>query len=240
MDWRDEGMILAVRPLGENGVILDAFTPTHGRHSGLVRGGTGRKLRPVLQPGNQVELEWRARLEDHLGNYRVELLQSRTGLMGDRLTLAGLGAVCALLVFALPERLETPRLYHETQALLRSMALGDGAWVAQYARWELLILEDTGFGLDLGTCAATGTDDDLIYVSPKSGRAVSAGAGAPYAAQMLPLSPVLSGAAGDPRSQRDALRTTGHFLSRWLAPAQGDRPVPAARGRFIDLIERRK
>lgn len=239
MEWRDTGMILSVRPHGETAAIIDVLTEEHGRHAGMVPGGASRRKAPVLQPGNQVELEWRARLEEHLGSYRAELVKSRTAVLGDRRALAGMGALTALLGFALPERMALPPIYHASVALADELAVVDDGWFTEYARWEVLLLQELGYGLDLGSCAATGQVDDLIYVSPRSGRAVSRAAGAPYAQKLLPLPGFLRrrGAAelGDVLS---ALTMTGHFLERWLAPALGDRPLPAARSRLLGSLRR--
>ncbi|RMD93283.1 MAG: DNA repair protein RecO, partial [Alphaproteobacteria bacterium] len=152
MDWRDEGFVIAVRHHGESAAILEAFTAGHGRHAGLVRGGAGRRLAPVLQPGTQLQLTWRARLEEHLGSYTVEPLKARAGaVMGDRLALAALGSVCALLSFALPEREPHPRLYERTLKLLDILG-EDRDWPLVYLIWEAALLEEAGFGLDLSAC----------------------------------------------------------------------------------------
>lgn len=239
MDWRDEGALLSVRPHGESSAIIEVFTAGHGRHAGIVRGGTSRRMAPILQPGTQLGVEWHARLEEHLGTYRVEPLKSRAvAVMGERRALYGLGATCALLSFALPEREPHPGLYTATQSLLDAFGT-DSRWPALYLLWEKALLEELGFALDLGSCAATGSTEDLAYVSPKTGRAVSrAGAGA-WADRLLPLPPALLGTPGAaPRDILDGLRTTGYFLEAWLAPALGDRKLPAARERFVSLLAR--
>lgn len=239
MEWRAEGVLLAVRRHGETSAIIEVLTESHGRHAGIVRGGTSRRIAPVLQPGAQLDLTWRARLEEHLGTFAVEPVRSRAHLMGDRRTLAGLNAVTALLSFALPEREAHPRLYAGTLALLDMMA-ETVHWPLAYVRWELALLEDLGFGLDLGTCAVTGATEDLIHVSPASGRAVAKGAAGEYTDRMLPLSPALTGGGdGSAAEIADALRTTGHFLHTRLAPALGDRPLPAARQRLLDRFAAR-
>lgn len=239
MEWRDEGVILAARRHGETSVILDVLTKTHGRHAGVVRGGASRKQAPVLQPGNQVEVEWRARLEEHLGAYRVELLTSRSGIMADRGRLAALSSVCALMGFAMPERMELTLIYDQTLALIERLNSG-APWAADYAVWELMILEELGYGLDLTSCAATGGTQELVYVSPKSGRAVCRAAGADYADRMLPLPEFLQmdGVEAGPADVLGALKTTGYFLERWLAPALGNRPLPDARARLVRALEK--
>ena len=169
MEWRDEGVILGVRPHGETSAIVEIFTETHGRHAGVVRGGVSRKMAPTLQPGSQVAASWRARLEEHIGSFTVEPVRSRAGLMSDRDALAGLNALCALLRFALPEREAHPKLYGQTLTVLDMLESSD-FWPLAYLRWELALLEELGFGLDLSTCAVTGATEGLCYVSPKSGR----------------------------------------------------------------------
>ncbi|MBD3676905.1 MAG: DNA repair protein RecO [Rhodobacteraceae bacterium] len=239
MDWRDQGALLSVRRHGENSAIIEVFTEAHGRHAGVVRGGAGRKLAPVLQPGAQLDLAWRARLDEHIGSFTVEPLQSRAAaVMGDRLALAGLNAVTALLGFALPEREAHPALYRATMALLDSLGTTEG-WPLVYLRWELGLLEEMGFGLDLGSCAVTGTRDDLVYVSPKSGRAVSRAGAGDWADRLLPLPPCLLGQGPASNDEIAAgLRTTGYFLEKWLAGELLGKPLPAARQRFSDAFAR--
>ena len=237
MEWREEGVLLAARKHGETSLIIDVLTEVHGRHAGVVRGGVSRKIAPVLQPGAQLDLTWRARLEEHLGTFRVEPVKSRAGaVMGDATALAGLNAVCALLVFALPEREVHPFLYRRTVALLDLLGTSP-AWPVAYLKWELALLEDMGFGLDLRACAVTGSRDDLAYVSPKSGRAVSAEAAGEWVDRLLPLPPEMLGVGtGEAGNVADGLRTTGYFLTNRLAPSHGNRPLPEARARLADRL----
>lgn len=239
MEWREEGVLLARRRHGENAAIIEVFTEGHGRHAGIVRGGAGRKLAPVLQPGTQVDVSWRARLEDHLGAFTVEPVASRAAtLMGDRRTLAGLNALTALLSFALPEREAHAALYHRTLAVLDMMGESE-FWPLAYVRWELFLLEELGFGLDLGRCAVTDRSDNLVFVSPKSGRAVSRVGAGEWASKMLPLSPALIGEGeGSPEDIRDALTVTGHFLQNWVAASVGNKPLPEARARLVSMLSR--
>ncbi|MDJ1008895.1 MAG: DNA repair protein RecO [Paracoccaceae bacterium] len=238
MDWRETGVLIAARRHGETAQIIEVFTKCHGRHAGVVPGGASRKMAPVLQPGAELDLTWRARLADHIGTFRVEPVRSRAHLMEERLTLAALNAVAGLLAFALPEREPHPVLYEKTVALLDMIGEGP-VWPLAYLRWELSLLDELGFGLDLSRCAATGATEGLAYVSPKTGRAVSeAGAGA-WKDRLLPLSPDLLGqGTGEPASVVRGLKVTGHFVSEHLAPALGERPVPAARARFVDTLGR--
>lgn len=239
MEWRDQGTVLTVRPHGESAAIVELFTAAHGRHAGVVRGGAGRRMAPVLQPGALLDVTWRARLEEHIGSFTVEPLRGRAAaLMSDRAALAGLNAVCALLSFSLPEREPHTGLYDRTETLLDLLAHGD-AWPLAYLRWELALLEELGFGLDLNRCAVTGSRDDLVFVSPKTGRAVSRGGAGDWADRLLPLPGCFLGqgpvAAAD---ISNGLRTTGHFLHSWLAPALGDKPLPEARARLVSALAR--
>ncbi|MFV2054005.1 DNA repair protein RecO [Aliiroseovarius sp. YM-037] len=239
MEWRDQGVVLAVRRHGETSAILEVFTENHGRHAGVVRGGTSRKIAPVLQPGNQVDVTWRARLEDHLGSFAVEPIRSRAaGVMDDRLALAGLNAISALLSFALPEREAHPQIYVRSVTLFDLLGATD-AWPLAYLRWELALLEEVGFGLDLTRCAVTGSRDDLAYVSPRTGRAVSKQGAGEWSDKLLPLPMCLLGQGPVSDAEiLDGLVTTGHFLKTQLAPALGNIPLPAARQRLIDRLSR--
>lgn len=238
MEWREEGLLLSQRRHGESAAIIEVFTRDHGRHAGIVRGGASRKIAPILQPGAQLDLTWRARLEDHLGSFTVEPVRSRAFLMGDRTMLAGLNALTALLSFALPEREAHPALYVRSLAVLDMMEEGP-FWTLAYLRWEMAMLEDLGFGLDLEACAATGAREGLAYVSPRTGRAVSEAGAGDWADRLLPLSPALVG-KGDGSADEilAGLRVTGHFLETGLAASLGDKPLPPARTRLLDLIAR--
>ncbi|AZL58840.1 DNA repair protein RecO [Tabrizicola piscis] len=239
MDWRDEGVLLSMRPHGESAAIIEVLTAAHGRHAGVVRGGASRKMAATLQPGTQLQLEWRARLDDHIGTFTVEPLRSRAHLLGDRLALAGLMSICALLRAALPEREPHPALWSETLPLLD--ALGVDGWTSAYLRWELRLLEELGFGLDLTACAVTGVTEGLAYVSPKSGRAVSAKGAGDWADRLLPLPPGLAGTEGlSAGALEQGLRLTGFFLDRGLRPILNDRPLPEARARLVDLLARKQ
>lgn len=238
IEWRDDGLVLVVRRLGENDAIVEALTPGRGRHAGVVRGGGGRRMAPLLQPGSILRLMWRARLDAHLGHFTVEPLQSRAGLMADRDALAGLTAMTALLSFALPEREAQPGLYEATEAVIGLMEQGVD-WPLAYLRWEMALLDRMGFGLDLGRCAVTGQGDDLAYVSPKTGRAVSRQAAGDWADRLFPLPACLVGPGpSDRETLSRGLRITGYFMEKWLAPATGDKPVPAARGRLVARLAR--
>ncbi|WP_120502072.1 DNA repair protein RecO [Roseovarius sp. EL26] len=236
MEWRDTGILLSSRTHGENAAIIEVFTPTRGRHAGVVRGGTSRKMAPVLQPGAQLDLMWRARLEDHIGTFQAELEQSRASQsMNDRLSLAGLNAVTALLLFCLPEREVHARLYERTQTLLNLLGQRE-VWPLAYLQWELALLEDMGFGLDLSSCAVEGARaNDLSYISPRTGRAVSRKGAGDWADRLLPLPQCLMGHGPAPDAEiAQGFEVTGHFLQNHLAPEIGNKPLPDARQRFVD------
>lgn len=240
MEWSDSAIVLSSRPHGENGVIVELLTRAHGRHLGLVRGGASRRIRPTLQPGNTLDAHWRGRLAEHLGSYTAELSTARAGaLMEGRDSLAGLNAFAAICAAALPERQPYSPVFIAGEVLLDAMASSDAAhWLPLYARWEAGLLEALGFGLDLTECAATGATEDLIYVSPRSGRAVSrAGAGI-YADRLFRLPGFLSGDSTDeptPEEIHAALRMTGHFLQERVLEPHGTQ-MPQARIRLDSML----
>ncbi len=235
MQWSAEALVIGTRKHGETSVILEAMTEGHGRHLGLVRGGRSRRFRAVLQPGNSVLVTWRARLDDHLGTFTVEPLVARAAALMDsrrRLYLSQL--VCEHLRL-LPERDPHAALYEAALALIET---GDEAVAigGSLARFELRLLEELGFGLDLSQCAATGVTDDLVYVSPKSGRAVSAGAGEAHKARLLALPPFLIGTGEpDPGSVAEALTLTGYFLAAHVWTPRSIAP-PTVRDRLIAAL----
>ncbi|MCK0169388.1 DNA repair protein RecO [Jannaschia sp. S6380] len=236
MEWRDDGIVLAARPHGETAVILEMFTRAHGRHLGVVHGGRSRKKAPMLQPGNQLDAVWRARLPSHMGGWSLELRRSRAAaIMSDPLRLAALNAVCSLASFALPEREALPAFHERTEALCDAMVDGEG-WLTDYVFWEMSLLEISGFRLDLSACAVSGGANDLAFVSPRSGRAVSRQGAGEWTSRLLPLPDMLIGGASSLEGVLAALDLTGHFLERRLAPSLGDRPVPAARSRFLTAL----
>ena len=233
MEWTGEGLLIGVRRHGETSVIAEAMVAGRGRHLGLVRGGRARRLAAVLQPGNTIQLTWRARLEDQLGMFIVELLQARAAaLIDDRTRLYLSQLVCDHLRL-LPERDPHDRLLGMALRLIDGPPDG-----AELARFELAVLEDLGFGLDLTSCAVTGTTADLTHVSPKTGRAVSREAAAPYLDRLLPLPSFLTtrGNAG-PHDIGDALRLTGHFLETQVWGPRQLEPSPT-RDMLIEVLSR--
>lgn len=239
MEWADEGIVLGVRRLGESSVILEAMTHGHGRHAGVVRGGRSARLQPVLQPGNSVSLVWRARIEEQLGVFSVEGGQSRAaGYMGSALALNLLGAAVSL-VRLLPERDPHADVY-DALVLLADQVANDAIGPGLFALFELSLLAELGFGLDLTRCIATGVTEDLKYVSPKSGCAVCAIAGDPWKDRMLPLPALLSGAMQSAPSHQqvlDALHVTGFFLTRNVYGPRG-LSAPDGRERVIAILRR--
>lgn len=239
MDWQDHGTILSTRPHGESAMIVELLTAEHGRHAGVVRGGASRKMAGMLQPGNLVTVQWRARLEDHLGQFTLEPLRSRAVILSDRMALAGLNASCALLRFTLPEREPHGALFAASEQLFDALAEGAAGWPLDYLRWEMGLLDDLGYGLDLSRCAVTGSREDLAFVSPRTGRAVSRDGAGDWASKLLELPSCLLG-QGPATAQEivQGLRLTGFFLSERLAPELGERPIPEARARLVDLLAR--
>lgn len=242
MEWRAEGILLSVRKHGESAAIIEALTPEHGRHAGLVHGGAGRRYTATLQPGNQLDLTWRGRLPENLGTYTsVELLRSRAPMaLADREALATLDAARSLLLTLLPERAAMPDLYAGTCALFDMLDRVELRRLA-YARWEVLLLSDLGLALDLYRCAVTGAQDGLAWVSPKSGRAVTAAVGAEYADRLLPLPRFLTseGMVPDAAAMVQALELTGYFLETWAIQNSLNQPMPPARVRLLELLKKR-
>jgi DNA repair protein RecO (recombination protein O) len=233
-------IICAVRPHGEHGAIVKALTPEDGLQPGYVRGGRSRRLRPVLVPGNVVRAEYRARTEEQLAQLAVELIDSRAPLLSEPLAAAAIDWATALTATALPEGQPYPRLFEALDGLLAALEAAPAArgWAAALVRYELLLLADLGFGLDLAECAATGATGDLAFVSPKSGRAVSRAGAGEYRDRLFRLPPFLvEGGAAGWDDIFDGLKITGHFLSRdMLIDRQAE--VLAARERLVDRLKR--
>jgi len=243
MEWTDQGLVLGARPHGESSVVLELMTPARGRHLGLVRGGRSRRLSPVLQPGNTVQVVWRARLDEQLGQFSVELITSRAArLMADPASIFALQTLTAHLRL-LAEREPHGALHGAVEAALDAFAGADRPDLLEFgafiARFEMALLQALGFGLDLSACAATGSREELDYVSPKTGRAVSRAGAVGYEDRLLRLAPFLNGGPsnGGPSELRDAFRLTGHFLSRHVyGPREMREPV--ARTEFLSQIDR--
>ena len=223
MQWQDEAIILGVKRHGETSVIAEVMTRSRGRHLGLVRSGRSRTMQPVLQPGNHVDVVWRARLDEHLGEFKLEPIRLRAArLMETATAVYGVQAMGALLRL-LPERDPHPHLFEALDIILEAMDQPADAGEL-FIRFELAVLNDLGYGLDLTECAATGSREELVYVSPKSGRAVCRQAGEPYAERMLALPAFLgeeAGVAADRENLAAAFRLTGYFLHRHVYEPRG-------------------
>jgi len=232
MQWHDRAIILGVKRHGETSVIAEVMTREHGRHLGMVRSGRSRAMQPVLQPGNEVEVTWRARLDEHLGEFRIEPLTLRAArLMETATAVYGVQAMGALLRL-LPERDPHPHLFEALEVILDNLHNPADAGEL-FVRFELAVLNDLGFGLDLTECAATGSRSDLAYVSPKSGRAVSRTAGTPWADKMLLLPPFLNSEenrAADIDGLSAAFRLTAFFLHRHVYEPRGVEAAAAREG----------
>jgi len=266
MDWQDEAIVLAARHYGEHDAILTLLTRENGRHLGLLRAGFSRRQRPNIELGNRLQASWRARLEEQLGSFQIECLHSVAAMLLDQpRRLAALASACAIVDAALPEREPHPDIFTDLDVLIAQLtedaaspldaaAANDLAWLTAYVRWELTLLSDLGFGLDLTHCAVTGETAGLAYVSPKTGRAVTAAAGQIYRERLLVLPAFLS--ADQTRTADNAdllagLRLTGHFLERHVfaqagvasrnaspatlaVPQKGESPM--ARRRFLQQL----
>jgi len=244
MEWIDEGIILSARPHGENAAVVTLMTASHGRHAGLLPGGQGRTARPILQAGNRVQAKWRARLVDQLGTYTFDLSSAQSALWLDHPEIiAIISSVCAVTEASLPERQPLPGVYAGLATLL---ALQDpDLWAPIYIKYEMNLLQALGYGLDLSQCAVGGGVDNLAYISPRTGRAVSREAGTPYHDKLFPLPGFLLGLGEwGPKDILQGLELTGHFLSRHifanphsrqLIPRDGD--LPQARQRLLDFFK---
>lgn len=230
MEWTDTALILSARPHGEAAAVAVLFAREHGRWAGLVHGGRSSRLRATLETGTVVQASWRGRLPEQLGRLTVEATHGYAApLFDEPERLAALTAACAVCEVALPEHAAHPALFDGVLALFG--VLGSEAWAEAYVRWELGMLDALGFGLDLDRCAVTGANDFLAYVSPRTGRAVSAAAGEPYRDRLLPLPGFLAGRGGGGGGEVAAgLALTGHFLERHLLHG----PLPLARARLAE------
>ena len=236
MEFEDDAFVLSARVHGETGAIVELLTARHGKYAAHVAGGASRKMRPFLQAGARVAARYRARVSDQLGSAQLEPVgEGPAALFDDALALAGLSAAAAVAAGALPEREPHPGAFLAFEALSEALANPD-IWPAVFVRFEAGLLQDLGFGLDLSKCAATGAVDDLVYVSPRTGRAVSRTAGEPYADRLLPLPPFLLSSQGglSDGDVRAGFDLTGHFLEQYVFGPL-NRPLPPAR---VWLLER--
>jgi DNA repair protein RecO (recombination protein O) len=237
VDFEDDAFVLTARAHGEAGAIVDLLTAARGRYVAHVAGGASRRMRPFLQPGARVIVNYRARVSEQLGSASLEPVgEGPSALFDDPLALAGLNAAASVAAGALPEREPHPGAFFAFEAFTDALA-NLAIWPAVYVRFEAGLLQELGFGLDLSKCAATGSTDDLVYVSPRTGRAVSRDAGAPYASKLLKLPRFLLSAQGglDPGDIGAGLDLTGHFLESFVFAVM-NRPLPPARVWLIDRL----
>ena len=236
MEWDAPAIILDTRPYGEGDAVATVMTEEHGVHRGLARGGASRGKAATWQAGNMVQVQWTARLSDQLGSFTGELIYAGAAhAMQEAMSLSMLTAICAVAEGALPEREPLPRVFDGLLRLIPRLPLGESL-LTELIQWEIVVLSDLGYGLDLSACAVTGRTDDLAYVSPKTGRAVTRESAGEWAAKLLPLPGFLVGAAApDLTAWRDGLRLTGHFLARDAFGHQ-HRPLPLARAMLYDRI----
>lgn len=240
--WEDQGIVLSVRPHGENGAVVSLLTEGQGRHCGYVRGIHSAKMRALVQPGSMVSVDWQSRISENLGGFKFEQVRDYSSLISsDGIRLSALLSACSLCDATLPEREVHPGMFHGLKALMDILSGGD-EWGAAYVYWEIALLRELGFSLDLSKCAGGGRSDDLFYVSPRTGRAVSRDAGEPYKDKLLSLPSFLRpGSNSGEYFQEEVvkgLKMTGHFLEHW-ALVHSNRGFPEARARLLERISRR-
>ena len=242
MKWEDEGILLSTRKNGEHNAIIEVFTATYGRHAGFVKYAYSPKTVSLLEPGMQLRLVWSARLNEHLGTFSIDKVKTRTStLIRSKQALLGFNSLVALILFCFPDREPLPKIYEATIKLVDSMN-DNNLWLEEYVRWELLILTELGFGLDLSKCAVTGENTNLTYVSPKTGRAVSSQVGKKWADKLITLPKFLISSdepiEQDPKMIFKGMTLTGYFLKKWLTRGLEKSSLPEARHRFfISLID---
>ena len=238
MQWQDEAIIVSVKPFSEKEAVVEVFARDHGVYRAVAKNALTSKQRGTYQLGNLVFCRWNARLAEQMGTIACELLEPNAAFaMQSQVTLTALNMIAALLDMGLHERDAHPLLYDRVKSAIQAISTGD-QWEYEYLLFEYDLLRECGFGLDLSECAATGSKTDLIYVSPKSGRAVSEGAGEPYKDKLFVLPACLKSQKTLPKPAEilDGLRITGYFIQEWLLHAQ-EYTMPPARGRLIEMLE---
>jgi DNA repair protein RecO (recombination protein O) len=240
MQWSDEGIIISFKKHGENSAIIHMLTKAHGLHAGMINSITTHKVKAIYQAGNIVSATWKARLSEHIGSYNAEMLEAiSNALLVDNLRLTALNSICSIIFFSLPEREPEEEIFEALYSLLHLLKNNDDSWLKSYVLLELLILVKTGFGLDLSECAATGQKNDLIYVSPRSAKAVSIIAGEPYKDKLLKLPEFFKHTEkqANIREIIEGLNLTGYFLERHnLMPRKVK--MPYTRIKLKELISR--
>lgn len=244
-EWTDEGLILSIRPHGERNAVVSLLTMENGRHAGLAHAYDSSSKRGTVQIGNMVQAQWRARLTEQLGTYQFELLRNPSAVfLDDAVKLAGLSSCCAILDVSLPEREANVSVWQSTKALVDIISLADHLedWLGFYVKWEMNLLDQLGFGLNLHSCAVSGLTDALIYVSPRSGRAVHRDHAGNYADRLLALptflQPELATTLVSEKALMDGLNLTGHFVSRRVFSLI-NKELPTARLRLAHLVSKR-
>ena len=239
LEWDDKALMLSARPFGEDASIINVLTENYGRHAGMVRGGQSRTMRPVLQAGNAITVSWRARLQEHLGNMTVEMTASNISRVLDNpLRLAGLASMCVLIEACIPEREPARNVFEATNDMIKMICgvTEDEVWLAGYIRWEIGLLSLAGFGLQLDYCGVSGESENLAYVSPRTGVAVTAEVAGEHAPKLLPLPGFLGGAKKNlDEDLVDGIRLTGHFFAREIYGVN-HRPIAEPRQRFEDIV----
>jgi DNA repair protein RecO (recombination protein O) len=237
MEWRDQGILLSKTPFGETAVIVDALTQKNGRVRAVLRNGQSRKFRSILQIGNILDITWRARLSEHMGSVQVDVIKSYPEILDSRLTLAGVTTLSSMLTTFLEEREPHTHVYAAT-VKLHELLIHPDIWCVGYFYWELALLEALGFGLDLSKCVVTGDTENLLYLSPKSGCAVSQRAAGEWADRLLPMPRIVIGKDKHISDVFDGLQVLSYFWLNKVIPALGVTTMPKARERFIDIMQR--
>ena len=237
MEWTDDSVILDTRRHGETSIIVNLLSQQYGRFSGLVRGGASKNKRAIIQPGNKVLTRWRARLAEHLGTFECELIDAHASCyLNEPILLSAMNSACSIISSTLPEREPHQAIYKGFIILLESLHKSN--WATIYVKWEVGVLGELGFGLDLTTCAATGTNDNLTHVSPKSGKAVCQSAARPYLDKLLPLPNFLvNGGNGKEADILAGLELTGYFFYHYVL-AENGKKQPNARIRFVQNLNK--
>ena len=237
MEWRDHGILLGTTPFGETAVIVDALTQKNGRVRAVLRGGQSRNFRPILQIGNILDITWRARLSEHMGSVQVDLIKSYPEILDSRLTLAGVTTLSSMLTTFVEDREPQSQMYAGTEKL-HDLLMHPDIWCVGYLYWELALLEALGFGLNISKCVVTGDTENLLYLSPKSGCAVSERAAGQWADRLLPMPRILMEKDKKTSDVFDGLQVLSYFWANKVIPALGVKTMPAARQRFMDLMQR--
>ena len=240
MDWKDTGFFLSARPYGENAAIVHVMTKNHGKRAGMVWNARSRKMYSTLNSGNQLNIAWRSRLHELLGTFTLELLEARTQITyAGPLALNALCAMCDLLDSLIPQFDPQKELYKRSVKVLDKIN-GTENWLFDYLLWEVFLLQEIGLGLDLQHCAVTKSTQNLIYISPKSGCAISEGAAGKWASKLLPLPPcMLSGKVNSIKEIYEGLQTTGYFLKQGFHPYDNQPKLPSSRLRLENMLEKK-